>query len=209
MCFLDYSSFMVIAAVMLGGGLGAIPFGLILSKTFAGIDPRKIGSGNIGATNVLRTGHKSLAIATLLLDALKGGAAVLICHKLYASANGLEAYLAGFSAILGHMFTPLLRFKGGKGASTAAGALFALSWSVGLCTMFTWLLTLVTTRYSSLATLLGAIGMPFYAAYFGDAYLVIWCLIVTVIVILKHKGNIYRLIQGRELRIGAGKKQKS
>ncbi|AIL13229.1 hypothetical protein IM40_06535 [Candidatus Paracaedimonas acanthamoebae] len=209
MCFLDNSSFMIIVAIMIGSGLGSIPFGLILSKNFAGIDPRKIGSGNIGATNVLRTGHKSLAIATLLLDALKGGAAVLICHKLDVSFNGVEAYLAGFSAILGHMFTPWLDFKGGKGAATAAGALFALSWPVALCTMFTWLLTLVTTRYSSLATLLGAIGMPFYAAYFGDTYLIAWCLIVTIIVALKHKGNIYRLIQGRELRIGARKKTKS
>lgn len=206
---LENFSFTVIVAVIIGGGLGSIPFGLILSITLAGVDPRKIGSGNIGATNVLRTGHKSLAIATLLLDALKGGAAVLICHKLYGLLNGLEAYLAGLSAILGHMFTPWLRFKGGKGASTAAGALFALSWPVGLCTMLTWLLTLVTTRYSSLATLLGAIGMPLYAAYFGNTYLIVWCLIVTIIVILKHKENIFRLIQGRELRVGAEKKPKS
>ncbi len=200
---------MIITSIMIGGGLGSVPFGLILSKIFAGVDPRKIGSGNIGATNVLRTGHKSLAIATLLLDVFKGGAAVFISHKLYASSNGLEAYLAGFSAVLGHMFTPWLCFKGGKGASTAAGALFALSWPVGLCTMLMWLLVLVTTRYSSLATLLGAISMPFYAAYFGDIYLIGWCSIITIIVALKHKENIYRLIQGRELRIGAAKKPKS
>jgi glycerol-3-phosphate acyltransferase PlsY len=208
MYFLENPSFMIIVAIIIGFGLGAIPFGLVFSKTFAGVDLRKIGSGNIGATNVLRTGHKSLAIATLLLDALKGVAAILICRKIHDSQDDLGVYLAGLSAILGHMFTPWLRFKGGKGASTTAGVLFALSWPVGLCTLFTWLLTLVTTRYSSLATLLGAIGLPFYAAYFGNTYLTIWCLIVALIVALKHKENICRLIQGRELRIGAEKRPK-
>ncbi|OJX12355.1 MAG: hypothetical protein BGO77_00195 [Caedibacter sp. 37-49] len=197
----------VIPSVLIGFGLGAIPFGFLLSKIFLGLDPRKIGSGNIGATNVLRTGHKYLAILTLLLDALKGWVAVFIIQKIYPSVHEVEPYIAGLSAIIGHMYTPWLRFKGGKGASTTAGALFALSWPVGLCTMFTWLITIITTRYSSLATLLGAIGMSIYAAYFGNHYLTIWCLVVAFIVALKHKDNIHRLIQGRELRIGA-KQQK-
>lgn len=187
-------------------GLGSIPFGFILSKIFLGIDPRKIGSGNIGATNVLRTGHKYLAISTLLLDALKGVLAIYICHKLLPLSGNLESYLAGLSAIIGHMHTPWLGFKGGKGAATAAGALFFLSWPVGICTMMTWFITITTTRYSSFATLIGAISMPLYAAYIGDIYLIVWCLIVTIIVTLKHKENICRLIQGRELKIGERKK---
>lgn len=193
---------------MISFGLGSIPFGFILSKVFLGIDPRTIGSGNIGATNVLRTGHKYLAILTLLLDALKGVFAIYLCCKFFPLCSGVESYLAGFCAILGHMYTPWLGFKGGKGAATAAGALFALSWPVGLCTMVTWFLTIIATRYSSLATLIGMIGAPFYAAYYGDFNLVIWCLAVTMIVTLKHKENIYRLIQGRELKFGERKKPK-
>ncbi len=203
MYFLENFFIPVIPSLLIGFGLGSIPFGFILSKIFLGIDPRKIGSGNIGATNVLRTGHKYLAISTLLLDALKGWIAVFIFQKIYSSFHEFEQYIAGLSAIIGHMYTPWLRFKGGKGASTTAGALFALSWPVGLCTMLTWLITLITTRYSSLATLLGAIGMSIYAAYFESHYLTIWCIVVAFIVALKHKDNINRLIQGKELRIGA------
>lgn len=209
MYFLENSTLIIFLIVVISFGLGSIPFGFILSKAFLGIDPREIGSGNIGATNVLRTGHKYLAISTLLLDALKGVVAIYICRKLLPLSSGMETYLAGLSAIIGHMYTPWLGFKGGKGAATAAGALFTLSWPVGLCTMVTWFLTITTTRYSSLATLVGAISMPLYAAYVGDTYLILWCLIVTIIVTLKHKENIYRLIQGRELRIGERKKPKN
>src|SRR5437762_8920691 len=146
---------LVLMALMLGYLLGSIPFGLLLTRAAGLGDIRAVGSGNIGATNVLRTGHKGLAAATLLLDALKGLAAVLVC----STFGPLAAIAAAWGAVLGHMFPVWLRFKGGKGVATTLGVMWGLSWPVGAIACAAWLLIAAVSRYSSLAALLSiAIG---------------------------------------------------
>jgi glycerol-3-phosphate acyltransferase PlsY len=181
--------------------LGAIPFGLLLTRAAGLGDIRQIGSGNIGATNVLRTGRRGLAAATVLLDALKGTVAVLIT----AALTGREAALwAGFGAVVGHLFPIWLRFKGGKGVATAYGVLFAAAWPIGLAAGAIWLLVARLAKLSSLASLISLTAAPFLAWALSDLGLVKLTLAIAVLVYLRHHANIRRLLAGTEPRIGQG-----
>jgi glycerol-3-phosphate acyltransferase PlsY len=187
-------------SLLLGYLLGSIPFGLVLTKAAGLGDVRNIGSGNIGATNVLRTGRKELAAATLILDALKGAAAVLIVERLWPGMN-----LGGFAAIgafLGHLFPAWLRFRGGKGVATLMGIVSALVWPAGLVFALVWLGTLALSRYSSLAGLLAALSAPVAAFALGDLSRAILVLGFALLVLWKHRANIARLRAGTEPRIG-------
>ena len=177
--------------------LGSIPFGLLLTKAAGLGDIRKIGSGNIGATNVLRTGKKGLAIATLLLDGGKGALAVLVAERFGTEA----AVVAGAASVLGHMFTPWLAFKGGKGVATAGGVLLALAWPVGLLGIATWLAVAFATRYSSLAALVAAVAVPVYAWFLTERLRALFILFLAVIVLVRHHENIRRLLRGEESKI--------
>ena len=189
----------LIAALVLGYALGAIPFGLILTK-FAGLgDVRAIGSGNIGATNVLRTGRKGLAAATLLLDAFKGFAAVWIAER-YLGGAGVIAAAAAF---LGHCYPVWLGFKGGKGVATLLGIVLALHWPIGLVYAVVWIALLAIFRISSLAGMLAAISAPLSAASFSRFDLVLLLLALALIVVWKHRANIERLVGGVEPRVGS------
>lgn len=188
-----------VAALVFGYLLGSIPFGLLVTRAAGLGDVRKIGSGNIGATNVLRTGNKKLAALTLLLDALKGTAAVLIAG-LYAPEAAL---LAGFGAFLGHLFPVWLGFKGGKGVATYLGVLIGLAWQGALVFAVVWLLVAFLTRYSSLAALVAAIAVPVSLYFLGLRDVAILFAIMSLIVFIKHHANISRLLSGTETRIGA------
>jgi glycerol-3-phosphate acyltransferase PlsY len=175
--------------------LGSIPFGLLLTRGAGVGDIRTIGSGNIGATNVLRTGRKDLAAATLLLDGLKGFAAVLLAHWL-----GAPAALAGLAAVLGHTLTPWLRFKGGKGVATGLGVLFGIYWPLGVVACLIWLATAALARISSLAALLAFASAPFVALVLQPYP---WPLpLIALWVVWRHRENIARLRAGTEPRIG-------
>ncbi|MBL8659091.1 MAG: glycerol-3-phosphate 1-O-acyltransferase PlsY [Rhodospirillales bacterium] len=192
--------FAVAAAV--GYLFGSIPFGLLLTRAAGLGDVRKIGSGNIGTTNVLRTGHKGLAAATLLLDAGKGAVAVLAFDRW-----GLDfAVVAGLAAVLGHSFPLWLRFRGGKGVATGLGVLIALAWPVGLAACAVWLITAFATRYSSLAALIAFASSPLLALILvaaPDRLLVALAAItVATLVFARHAGNIRRLLRGEESKIG-------
>jgi acyl phosphate:glycerol-3-phosphate acyltransferase len=181
--------------------LGSIPFGLILTEIAGLGDIRKIGSGNIGATNVLRTGNKALAAATLVLDAGKGAAAVLVARYLYGPE---AAIIAGGAALLGHMFPAWLRFRGGKGVATGIGVLLAIAWQVGLIACGVWLLTAVILRYSSLAALLALAASPIAAWFLADRQVAGLALFLAVLVWLRHHENIGRLLRGEESKIRLG-----
>lgn len=200
------------AAAVLGYLLGSIPFGLVLTRLAGYGDIRKIGSGNIGATNVLRTGNKALAAATLVLDSGKGAAAVLL-----AGIFGPDmAVLAGGGAMLGHAFPVWLKFKGGKGVATAGGILLAIAPAVGLLAGLTWLATAVLFRISSLAALTAAVLAPAYAfalsywpiggGYWASPQEAQLMVLIAVLVIARHHANIRRLLSGTEPRIGEKKK---
>ena len=178
--------------------LGSIPFGLILTRLAGTADLRSIGSGNIGATNVLRTGRKDLAAATLLLDGLKGTLAVLAGLH-FGVAFGL---LAAFGAFLGHVFPLWLGFKGGKGVATFLGCLFGYAWSVALIACAVWLLTAWLTRYSSAAALAASLAAPLALLTFGDAAAAALFLLLAALLWWKHRDNIVRLRAGTEGRIG-------
>jgi acyl phosphate:glycerol-3-phosphate acyltransferase len=185
-------------ALIIGYLLGSIPFGLLLTRFAGTSDLRSIGSGNIGATNVLRTGRKDLAAATLLLDALKGTAAVLIGARL--SPDG--AIIAGLAAFVGHIAPVWLRFKGGKGVATFLGVLFGLHWPVGLAFCAIWLSVAALTRYSSLSALVASAASPlllFFLGHGGEAFVVG---VMAVLLWRKHAENIARLRAGAESRIG-------
>lgn len=188
----------ILASLILGYIFGSIPFGLILTK-FAGLgDVRSIGSGNIGATNVLRTGNKKLAAATLLLDMLKGTAAVLIV----GAFNKELALLAGFAVFIGHIFPVWLGFKGGKGVATYLGILLGLAWPVALIFAAVWIVTALLTRYSSLSALIATIVSPI-ALYLRNAeQTAILFTILTLIIFYTHRSNIQRLLNGTETKIG-------
>lgn len=189
----------LLAALLGGYLLGSIPFGLVLTRIAGFGDVRKIGSGNIGATNVLRTGSKPLAALTLLLDGGKGTAAVLI-----GAVWGPDmALTAGFGAVIGHLFPIWLRFRGGKGVATTIGALLGAAWLFGLAVCVLWLLIAATTRYSSLAALLSLAASPLLAwAITGDLQLAQFAAILAVLVWLRHLENIGRLLRGTESKIG-------
>lgn len=185
-------------ALALGYALGSIPFGLILTSLSGAGDLRSIGSGNIGATNVLRTGRKGIAAATLLLDLLKALAAVLIARAVWP---GHEA-LAALGAILGHCFPVWLRFKGGKGVASMMGASLGLAWPIGLAYAVTWLGLLAITRISSLAGMVAAIVAPIAAWWLGLLNYALVLAAIAVIVLVLHRGNIQRLLAGTEPRVG-------
>lgn len=179
--------------------LGAVPFGLVMARIFGLGDLRKIGSGNIGATNVLRTGNKLAAFLTLVLDAGKGAAAVLLARAL---AGGDAAQLAGFAAFLGHCFPIWLRFKGGKGVATFLGTLLALSFPVGLAACGTWAVMAAILRYSSLSALTAAALSPIWALILGRPDAVLLTVALAVLVFIRHAPNIRRLLNGTEPKIG-------
>ncbi len=192
-----------ISVLLIGYVLGSIPFGLLLTMAGGVGDVRKIGSGSIGATNVLRTGRKGLAAGTLLLDALKGAAAVLICARL-GGTGGM--FLGGFAAVLGHMYPVWLKFRGGKGVATGFGVLIAANPLIGLAGCGVWALSALLLRISSASGLISFASMP-VLAWFLDAPQPILglALAITGFVFLRHKDNIVRLIAGTEPRIGTKK----
>jgi glycerol-3-phosphate acyltransferase PlsY len=190
-----------IAFAVPGYFLGSIPFGLLLTRAAGLGDIRSVGSGNIGATNVLRTGSKPLAAATLLLDGLKGALAVLLAVAL----AGHEAALwGGLGAVLGHLFPVWLGFKGGKGVATSYGVLIAAFWPVGLAAGVVWLVVAKLARLSSLAALISFAAAPLLAWALADANLVKLTLAIAVLVYARHHANIRRLLAGTEPRIGQG-----
>ena len=187
----------------LGGYLlGSIPFGLVITKLAGLGDIRAIGSGNIGATNVLRTGRKDLALATLLLDAGKAGIAAAIFGALLGTPEGL---IAGAAAFTGHCFPVWLKFKGGKGVATFVGTVLVVSWPVGLAVIASWLITAAIFRMSSLGALVGALAAPVAALVIGRVDVAIMTGILTVLIYWLHRANIARILKGEEPRIGGGK----
>jgi len=180
--------------------LGSVPFGLVMARAFGLGDIRKIGSGNIGATNVLRTGNKPAAFLTLILDAGKGAVAVLVARHFGGEAM---AGLAGLAAMLGHLYPVFLGFKGGKGMATFLGTLLALAWPVGVAACATWLVTALISRISSLSALVSALLAPFFALYFYHLHGAILIAIMTGLIFWKHRANIARLRAGTEPKIGA------
>ena len=191
----------IIAALLMGYSLGSIPFGLVLTKLAGGGDIRDIGSGNIGATNVLRSGRKGLAALTLLLDLLKGFAAVWLAREFLPGGETLAA--AG--AFFGHLYPVWLKFKGGKGVATYAGIMFGLLWQGGVVYAVTWIGALLIFRISSVAGLLAAVVTPVAAAYFGRYDLVAMLIACSLIIFWKHRNNIENLINGTEPRVGKSK----
>ncbi|MBA4803116.1 MAG: glycerol-3-phosphate 1-O-acyltransferase PlsY [Brevundimonas sp.] len=199
-------------ALVAAGGylLGSIPFGVILTRAATGQDVRGIGSGNIGATNVLRTGRKDLALATLLLDAGKGAAALLIARQLFDSE--VAGAIAGGAAFLGHLFPVWLGFRGGKGVATFFGLLIAAAWPLGLLAGATWILMAALFRISSLSALVASAAAPVYAllplAALGlpaPAPILALAAFTAVLIWIRHSANIARLLKGAEPRIGARK----
>ncbi len=188
-----------VAALAFGYLLGSIPFGIVLTKLGGTADIRAIGSGNIGATNVLRTGRKGLAAATLLGDALKGTLAVLIA-ALYGRDLALAAALGAF---LGHLYPVWLKFHGGKGVATYIGILLALAWPVGLAFCLVWIAVAALTRYSSLSGLLASAVSPVALWVLGDYPGALVMALLTVLLWIKHRANLARLVNGSEGKIGA------
>lgn len=192
----------IIVAAAAGYLLGSVPFGLVLTRAAGLGDIRQIGSGNIGATNVLRTGNKPLAAATLILDSGKGAIAALLALWL---GGETAALVAGGAAMLGHSFPAWLGFKGGKGVATALGVLLAVAWPVGLGACLTWAATAAVFRISSLSALV-AIGLsPLSAYYFAGPETAGLALFIAVLVFVRHEANIRRLLAGEEPKIGAKK----
>ncbi|MDP1527019.1 MAG: glycerol-3-phosphate 1-O-acyltransferase PlsY [Rhodocyclaceae bacterium] len=188
----------------LGYLIGSLPFAVIVSKAFGLADPRSFGSGNPGATNVLRTGNKAAAVLTLLGDAAKGWVAMFLAAKV--GADGTAVALTGLAAFLGHLFPVFLKFKGGKGVATAIGVLIGLDGWVALLTALTWLVTAVVTRYSSLAAIIAACVAPTLAlSNHGIGAVSIVVGVMCLLLIVRHKANIVRLVEGTEGRIGKKK----
>jgi glycerol-3-phosphate acyltransferase PlsY len=220
-----------ILILLIGYLLGSVPFGVLLSRAFHLPDPRYIGSGNIGATNMLRTGNKKVALLTLLLDAGKGTAAVLITNALFITPAGsiwrheqivcapgatfgclllpvaivAPLALAALAAGIGHMYSPWLKFNGGKGVATLFGAVVAFSWPVGMAAFFIWLIVMFMTRYVSLASITALAAAPLLAWLRVDATSALILGIAAGIAIWKHRENIRRLRQGLEPRLAFGK----
>lgn len=196
--------YLQVSVVILAYLLGSIPFGLLLTKIGGYGDIRKIGSGNIGATNVLRTGNKKLALLTLFLDGAKGTAAVLLVHALFPDV----APVAGFAVLVGHVFPVWLDFKGGKGVATTIGVLLGLAWPVGVAVMVLWGLIAYFSRYSSLAALLSIGLSPALAILYGHSDWLWLPVCMFMLIIWKHAHNIQRLRAGKEPKIGEHTKPK-
>lgn len=188
------------AALILGYLLGSIPFGLILTRLAGGGDIRAVGSGNIGATNVLRTGRRGLAAATLIGDMLKGTVAVIIAGYI---AGPQAAMAAALGAFLGHLFPVWLGFKGGKGVATYIGVLLGLFWPGAVAFCVIWLATAFTSRFSSLSALVASALTPISLWWFGHLPLAVLFLVLTLLLWWKHRPNIERLLAGTESRIGS------
>ena len=188
-------------AFVIGYLLGSIPFGLVLTKLAGAPDLRSIGSGNIGATNVLRTGRRGLAAATLLLDALKGTAAVVIAGYL---GGPIAAMVAGLGAFLGHLFPVWLNFKGGKGVAVYIGILLGLFWPAAIVFCLIWLAIAFSFRYSSLSALVASFATPLFLWWFGHPALASLFAVLTLLLFYMHRENIRRLQAGTEGKIGQG-----
>ena len=193
----------LVIAIVGGYLLGSIPFGLLLTRMAGLGDIRNIGSGNIGATNVLRTGNKKLALATLLLDGAKGAVAVFLARAVFLDPD--LAMVAGAAAFIGHIFPVWLKFKGGKGVATALGTWLALAWPIGILACLTWLIVAFVFRYSSLSALLALALAPLYAAFLGTTPLVWFGVGVAILSWIRHHENIRRLLKGEEPKIGKKK----
>ena len=191
----------LLAAAIIGYLLGSIPFGIVVTRFAGTTDIRQIGSGNIGATNVLRTGRKGLAAATLVLDALKGTAAVFVGHAIAPHGD----IVAGFAAFVGHIFPAWLGFRGGKGVATALGVLIVLAWPVALGAALVWLVTVLLCHYSSLAALVAAVAAAILAPVVADGATAAVIAGIALFIILRHHANIRRLIAGTESRISLTK----
>ncbi|MFZ5693995.1 MAG: glycerol-3-phosphate 1-O-acyltransferase PlsY [Pseudomonadota bacterium] len=189
----------IIAALAIGYLLGSIPFGLLLTRLRGGPDIRSIGSGNIGATNVLRSGHKGLAAATLIADILKGTAAVMLARYLFGSG---AAIAAGLGAFLGHLFPVWLSFKGGKGVATFIGVLLAFSWIAVLVFAVLWIACAAITRYSSLSGLTACAATPFVLWALNKPIEAALFVVMALLVFIMHRANIARLMTGTETKIG-------
>lgn len=189
--------------------IGSVPFAVIVSRTMGLADPRSYGSGNPGATNVLRSGNKKAAVLTLLGDALKGWLAVYLAER-FADAWGVGDFglaAVALAVFIGHLYPVFLRFKGGKGVATAAGVLFAIDPILGLAVAATWLIIAVFFRYSSLAALVAAVFAPLYYVFmFGLGPYAPAVIVMAILLIYRHRGNIAKLIAGKESRIGSKKK---
>ena len=196
----NIAAFPAVIAAVLGYLSGSVPFGLILTRMAGLGDVRSIGSGNIGATNVLRTGNKGLAAATLLLDALKGTVPALLGYHFLGVEGGV---IAGMAAFLGHIFPVWLGFKGGKGVATYIGVMFGLDWRMGLLFLAVWIATALITRYSSLSALVATLVIPVVELATGDVKIAALAAVMTVIAWIKHRENISRLVSGQESRIGS------
>jgi len=193
-----------IIAAIIGYIAGSIPFGLVLTYCAGLGDIRKIGSGNIGTTNVLRTGHKGLALLTLILDVFKAAFAALLCKYLFDSET--VGYFAGFMAVIGHNYPVWLKFKGGKGVASTLGLMLAMSPCVGILTCLTWLVVALIWHYSSLAALTALATAPIYAALVGNEVATLTYALLTLLSYYRHRGNIKRLIQHKESKISFHKK---
>ncbi|GAA0581923.1 glycerol-3-phosphate 1-O-acyltransferase PlsY [Caenispirillum bisanense] len=206
----DLSPALLLAIAAVGGYLlGSVPFGLVITRLLGLGDIRQIGSGNIGATNVLRTGNKPAALATLLLDSGKGAIAALLALALLGGDGdlGVEVALAaGVAAVFGHNFPVWLRFKGGKGVATTLGTLLATAWPVGLAACGIWLLTAAITRYSSLSALVALTVAPVAAWFLATPLHAAAFALLAVLAWIRHRENLRRLLNGTESRIGSKKK---
>ena len=200
-----------IAAVLAAYLIGSLSFAVIVSRLMGLNDPRSYGSKNPGATNVLRSGNKAAAVATLLLDALKGWLPVMLVKWLgadYGLGGGTVAAV-GLAAFLGHLYPVFFSFKGGKGVATAAGVLIGISWVLGLATLATWLIVAYFSRYSSLASLAAAVFSPLYylfgdrAAWYVDKRIVMMLVVISALLVYRHRENINKLLKGTESRLGA------
>jgi glycerol-3-phosphate acyltransferase PlsY len=197
---------MPLLVIVLGYMLGSIPFGIILTRLAGAGDLRQIGSGNIGATNVLRTGRKGLAAATLLLDLAKGAAAVALGNHLLGMDPLVHGgAMAGVAAFIGHCYPVWLRFAGGKGVATMMGVCLALAWPLGAIFAAVWIGMLAATRISSAGGMSAAISAPIAAVATGNLYLFAPCAVMALIVLWRHRANAARLLKGEEPRIGRAK----
>ena len=194
-------SFYSVLALVAGYLCGSVPFGLLLTRAAGLGDVRAIGSGNIGATNVLRTGNKGLAAATLVLDALKGTVPALLALH----CGPVAGAVAGFGAFLGHIYPVWLGFKGGKGVATYLGVLIGLAWKVALLFAAVWLVMALLFRYSSLSALVACVVVPVALYLLGQPAFALAFLVMSALIFYKHRANIERLMAGTESRIGAGK----